>query len=89
MTTYLLALFTTAIELTGHHRMMLMLPLCLSVAIVYKAMRCEDLSRLRRESLVLWGNDRWRHAGCRRFALGGVLHSDLMADPALHRCTDL
>ena len=54
MTTTLVALFTTAIELTGPQRFLLMLPLCLSVAVVYKTMRLEDVRALPAASLILW-----------------------------------
>ena len=54
MTTTLVALFTTAIELTGPQRFLLMLPLCLSVAVVYKTMRMEDVRAIPAASLILW-----------------------------------
>jgi len=37
------ALLTTPLSLTGLGRMLLLLPLCLSVSVVYKTIKCEDL----------------------------------------------
>lgn len=54
MTTILAAIFTTPIELTGPLRFLLMLPLCLSVAVVYKTMRMEDVRAIPAASLILW-----------------------------------
>ena len=54
MTTTLVALFTTAIELTGPQQFLLMMPLCLSVAVVYKTMRLEDVRAIPVASLILW-----------------------------------
>lgn len=48
------ALFTTGIPLTGAQRFLLMLPLCLSIAIVYKSLRCERLRELPLRAFVLW-----------------------------------
>ncbi len=45
MTTMLASLFTTAMELSGRQRFFLMLPLCLSIAIVYKAIRNDSMQR--------------------------------------------
>ncbi len=50
----LAALFTTAIELTGAQRFLLMLPLCLSVAVVYKTIRLEDTRAIPAASVILW-----------------------------------
>ncbi len=52
---FVAGLFTTAIELTGKQRFLLMLPLCLSIAIVYKTVRIENLKELPSASLALWG----------------------------------
>ena len=54
MITALAGLFTTPIALTGMQRLALMLPLCLSIAIIYKATRCEDLREVPVAALVLW-----------------------------------
>ncbi len=48
-------LFTTAIELTGLQRFLLLLPLCLSIAIVYKTTRCRNLREVPVAALILWG----------------------------------
>lgn len=50
----ILALFTTAAELSGSQRLLLMLPLCLSIAVVYKTTRCDDLREVVTSALVLW-----------------------------------
>ena len=47
-------LFTTAIELTGVQRSLLMLPLCLSIAVVYKTTRCERVRDIPVAALILW-----------------------------------
>ncbi|MCO6437360.1 MAG: hypothetical protein J5J06_09765 [Phycisphaerae bacterium] len=49
----LAALFTTGIELRGY-RLLLLFPLCLSIAIVYKTTRCEDLREVPAAAGVLW-----------------------------------
>ncbi len=54
MTGLLAALFTTAIQLTGPARLLLMLPLCLSIAVVYKTTRCEHLREMPLAALILW-----------------------------------
>lgn len=54
MTNALAGLFTTPIELTGIQRFLLMLPLCLSIAIVYKTTRCRNLRDVPTAALVLW-----------------------------------
>ncbi len=48
------ALFTTGIVLTGPQRLLLMLPLCLAIAVVYKTTRCRDLREVPAAALVLW-----------------------------------
>ena len=55
MMTVLVGLFTTGIILTGWQRLLLMLPLCLSIAIVYKTLRLENPRELPSAVLVLWG----------------------------------
>lgn len=47
-------LFTTAIELTGVQRSLLMLPLCLSIAVVYKTTRCKRVRDIPVAALILW-----------------------------------
>jgi hypothetical protein len=54
MTGLLAAIFTSAIPLAGPWRLVLMLPLCLSIAVVYKTTRCEDLSDVPKATLALW-----------------------------------
>lgn len=54
MTSALAGLFTTAVDLTGVQRLLLMLPLCLSIAIIYKTTRCENLREIPVAALGLW-----------------------------------
>jgi len=54
MTTVLAGLFTSAIRLQGPERFFLMFPLCLSIAIIYKTIRLEDLRELPKAAAVLW-----------------------------------
>jgi hypothetical protein len=48
------ALFTEPIMLTGWLRLVMLLPLCLSIAVVYKAVKIRDLGRLPAASVALW-----------------------------------
>jgi len=50
----LLSFFTTGIPLSGMQRLALMLPLCLSIAVVYKTTRCEDIRHVPKAALGLW-----------------------------------
>ena len=50
----LASVFTTAVQITGGQRFLLMLPLCLSVAIVYKTTRSASLRDVPVSALVLW-----------------------------------
>ena len=54
MSPFLAAIFTTGFEVSGRGRLLLMLPLCLSIALVYKTTRCESLREIPGASLVLW-----------------------------------
>ncbi len=54
MTAVLATLLVDGVTLTGMQHFLLMLPLCLSIAVIYKTMRCEDLRRLPVSALVLW-----------------------------------
>lgn len=54
MISALAGLFTTAVELTGVQRLLLMLPLCLSIAIIYKTTRCDNLREVPVAALALW-----------------------------------
>jgi len=49
-----LALFVEPIQLTGWWRLVMMLPLCLGIAVVYKALKLDDLRSLPIGSLALW-----------------------------------
>ncbi len=48
------SLFVEPIHLTGWWRLAMMLPLCLGIAVVYKALKLEDLRSLPVGSLALW-----------------------------------
>ncbi len=54
MTLVLANIFLTGMDVTGSLRFLLLLPLCLSVAIVYKTTRCRDLRQVPMASLVLF-----------------------------------
>ena len=47
-------LFTTAMELPAGRRAFLILPLCLSIAVVYKTLRVSDVRKVPLASIVLW-----------------------------------
>jgi len=44
----------SGLDLTGIPRFPFMLPLCLSIAIVYKTARCNNLKELPAAALILW-----------------------------------
>lgn len=50
----LAALFVDWIPITGAGRLGMLLPLALSVSIVYRTIRCERLAAIPAASLVLW-----------------------------------
>ena len=50
-----LAIAVIAVGLSGPHRQLLMLPLCLSIAVVYKTTRCENVRDVPVAALILWG----------------------------------
>ena len=50
----MLAFFTTGIDLTHFPRFVLMLPLCLSVALIYKSTRKENMREVPAAAAVLW-----------------------------------
>jgi len=50
----LAGLFTTGVPLSGLVRLSLMLPLCLSIAIVYKTTRCRELRDVPLAAAGLW-----------------------------------
>ena len=54
MNDLLAALFTTGVTLTGTQRLFMILPLCLSIAVVYKTTRCDSLREVPLAALVLW-----------------------------------
>ena len=54
MTELLAQLFITPVAIDGMGKLLLMFPLCLSIAVVYKATRCERLQELPRAVLGLW-----------------------------------
>lgn len=54
MNVYLATLFVSGFELSGTDRFLLMLPICLSIAVIYKATRCEHLRDIPVASLILW-----------------------------------
>jgi hypothetical protein len=54
MSVWLLAWLTTPVSLTGLQRLLLLVPLCLSISVVYKATRCERLSEIPLAVLALW-----------------------------------
>ena len=54
MTAMLMTLFVTGMELTGTQRFLLMPPLCLCIAVVYKTTRCEHLRSVPAAATVLW-----------------------------------
>ena len=47
-------LFTTAMDIPAGRRAVLILPLCLSIAVVYKTLRTSELRRVPVASIVLW-----------------------------------
>lgn len=50
----LLGMFTSPIMLSGMQRSLLVLPLCLSISVVYKTIRCERLKDMPIAALGLW-----------------------------------
>lgn len=54
MSAGILALFTSAMNLGGSARLLLMLPLCLSVAVVYKTIRVERVEDIASAAVQLW-----------------------------------
>ena len=54
MSMCLIALFTTPAQLTGLQRLLLLVPLCLSVSIVYKTTRCVRVRDIPLATLALW-----------------------------------
>lgn len=54
MSALLANMFIVGVPLTGMQRFLLMLPLCLSIAVVYKTTRCENLRHVPASALLLW-----------------------------------
>lgn len=54
MTLLVLALFSSPLMLSGMQRSLLVLPLCLSISVVYKTIRCERLADMPVAALGLW-----------------------------------
>lgn len=54
MSAFLANMFIVGVPLSGMMRFMLMLPLCLSIAVVYKTTRCEHLRDVPVAALLLW-----------------------------------
>jgi hypothetical protein len=50
----LAALFLEPVRIAGGSRLLLLLPLAASVSVVYKTIRCDNLSEVPLESLRLW-----------------------------------
>jgi hypothetical protein len=48
------SLLAAGTQLTGFMRFLLMLPLCLSVAVVYKVTRIDDLRQALTAAVILW-----------------------------------
>ncbi len=48
------SLLAVGVQLTGFSRFLLMLPLCLSVAVVYKVTRIDNLREALAAAVVLW-----------------------------------
>lgn len=48
------SLLASGMQLSGFLRFLLMLPLCLSVAVVYKVTRIDDIKQALTAALVLW-----------------------------------
>ena len=53
MMAFIVGLFTTPVPLTAWQHMLMFGPLCLSISVVYKTLRCENLARVPVASLVL------------------------------------
>ena len=54
MTAVLSAIFAQGVILSRRQHFMLMLPLCLSIAVVYKTTRCRRLRDMPAAALALW-----------------------------------
>lgn len=54
MSLWLVASLSAPIPLTGLQRLLLLIPLCLSISIVYKTTRCARLGDIPLATLALW-----------------------------------
>lgn len=54
MSDLLSTVFLHPLSLVGWQRMLLLLPLCLAIAVVYKTTRCKTTREIPLASLVLW-----------------------------------
>lgn len=54
MSTWLPSILATSVPLTAVQRLLLLIPLCLSISIVYKTTRCERLGDIPLATLALW-----------------------------------
>jgi hypothetical protein len=52
--TLILGFFQHPVELSGLQRLLLLLPLCLSISVVYKTTRCERLGDVPLAAFALW-----------------------------------
>jgi len=54
MSLALSGLFASGLSVTGFRHILLMLPLCLSIAVVYKTLRCAHVRQIVPAALALW-----------------------------------
>ncbi len=54
MSLWLVASLSAPIPLTGLQRLLLLIPLCLSISIIYKTTRCARLGDIPLATLALW-----------------------------------
>ncbi len=52
--TDLLAVLIHPVELTKFQQMLLLLPLCLTISVVYKTTKCDDVREIPLAALVSW-----------------------------------
>lgn len=54
MSAWLVAWLTAPVPLSGLQRLLLLIPLCLSISLVYKTTRCARLDEIPLATLALW-----------------------------------
>ena len=54
MSVWLPATLVMSVQITGLQRLLLLIPLCLGISIVYKTTRCERLGDIPLATLALW-----------------------------------